>query len=72
MATARVLTSSYQYESRSLLLTSILLPSETKVDTPTPLPGAESRIAIPTAPDGEPTARWPGAAHRISSNRAVR
>jgi hypothetical protein len=47
-----VLMSSYQYESRSLVLTSILLPSETKVEMRTPLPSAESRIAIPTAPLG--------------------
>src|SRR5207248_9297267 len=58
-ATARVAGSSYQYESRSLPDTSALLPSDTKLDSPTPVRVAWSRMVMPTAPDWEPTASPP-------------
>src|SRR6185503_9966688 len=60
-ATARVAGSSYQYASRSLPLTSALLPSDTNVDTPVPVRAADSRIAMPTAPDWDAMASPPGA-----------
>jgi hypothetical protein len=60
-ATARVPGSSYQYDSRSLPLTSALLPSETKLDSPAPVREAWSRMVMATAPDWEATASPPGA-----------
>src|SRR6185503_5086517 len=59
-ATARVAGSSYQYASRSLPLTSALLPSDTNVEMPSPPRAACSRIATPTAPDWDATANPPG------------
>src|SRR5205085_6182888 len=59
-ATAFVRGSSYQYDSRSLPDTSALLPSDTKLDSPTPVRTAWARIVMPTAPDCDATARPPG------------
>ncbi len=48
-----------QKQSRSLPLTSSLLPSETKLEMPVPPRRARSERTMPTAPDCEPRAMRP-------------
>ena len=50
-STTSVPGSSSQYWSRSLPLTSALLPTDTKLDTPRPMRADRSRMAMPSAPD---------------------
>ena len=52
--------SSSQYWSRSLPLTSALLPTDTKLDTPSPMRADRSRRAMPSAPDWDCMAMRPG------------
>ena len=54
--------SSSQYWSRSLPLTSALLPTDTKLDTPSPMRADRSRMAMPSAPDWDCMAMRPGPA----------
>ena len=56
----RVAGSSSQYSSRSLLDTSALLPTLTKVESPMPRLPASARIARPSAPLCEESPTWPG------------
>ncbi len=55
-----------QYCSRSLLLTSALLPIETKLETPSPRLAAWPSSSIPSAPDWLAKPIWP----RIGRNGA--
>src|SRR5581483_765838 len=52
--------SSSQYCRRSLPLTSALLPTETKLEIPSPRRADRSRAAMPMAPDCEQSATRPG------------
>ena len=58
-STTSVPGSSSQYWSRSLPLTSALLPTETKLDTPSPMRADRSRMAMPSAPDWDCIAMRP-------------
>ena len=66
-STVLVAVSSVQYCSRSLPLTSALSPTETNVDTPTPVRRARSSRATPTALDCASMPTPPGAGRNIEN-----